>query len=89
MSFKILREVFNDFCVEFPPLSYIYCVSAYFLRSDAMSENMFEDDEEVLQGDVVRLELSSELEAGVDDLLDDQLHDAHQVAALDHHRVSV
>ena len=50
---------------------------------------MLEDDEEVLQGDVVRLELAAELEAGVDDLLDDQLHDAHQVASLYHHRVPI
>ena len=60
-----------------------------FLPLNCIPEDVLEDDEEVLQRYVVGLELAAELEAGVDDLLDDQLHDAHQVAALDHHRVSV
>ncbi len=44
---------------------------------------MLQDDEEVLQRDVVGVKLPAELEAGVQDLLDHQLQDVDQVAALD------
>ena len=70
-------------------LGFYFSLTHQNFKIECPPEDVLEDDEEVLQGDVVRLELAAELEAGVDDLLDDQLHDAHQVAALDHHRVPI
>ena len=43
-------------------------MSSYFLRSYAVSKNMFQDDEEMLQWDVVRVKLTAELEAALNDL---------------------
>ena len=43
---------------------------ADLLWLDAVSENMFENDEKVLERDVVGVELPPELDTAVDDLVD-------------------
>ena len=53
-----------------------------------MPEDMFQDDEEVLQGQMIRVQLSAKSEAGVYDLFDHQAEDAHQVASLNQRRIA-
>ena len=56
-------------------------MSAYFLRSYAVSENMFQDNEEMLQWDVVRVKLTAELEAALNDLRIERM-DGHDILCL-------
>ena len=50
---------------------------------------MLQHDEEVLEGDVVGVQLAAELQAALDDLLDDELADVDEVAALNEDGVAL
>ena len=54
-----------------------------------MPQHVLQHNEEVLQRNRVRVQLSAALQGGLDEFLHHQLADVHQVRALDAHGVSL
>ena len=67
----------------------VFAKLCHLLRPEAMSEYMLQHNEEVLEGDVVGVQLSAELQAALNHLLHYQLADVDQVAPLDEDRVAL
>ena len=56
---------------------------------ETVSEDMFQDNEEMVERDVIGVELPTELQAGLDHLLDHQLQDVDQVTLLDPNGIAI
>ena len=64
-------------------------MQSYLLWSQSVPEGMFQDDEEMLKGDVIGIELSSKFQARIDDFLYNQLKYVDEIAPFDNHWISL